>query len=69
MTAETKGANLPARPQAAEMGYTARDQAFPRSMYLDAEGKFHRDLNPRELVAAVQQGTGELWVDVDSTNR
>ena len=58
-----------APPPLGDTRYTARDQAFPRSMYRDAAGAFHRDLSPKELVAALADGTGELWVDVDSTNR
>ncbi|HEX8848724.1 MAG TPA: magnesium transporter CorA family protein [Gemmatimonadaceae bacterium] len=65
-----KGAAVaPSGASVADIGYTARDQAFPRSVYCDVEGKVHTDLTPRELVAALASGVGDLWVDVDSTNR
>jgi magnesium transporter len=41
----------------------------PRSFYLDAEGRVHRDLHPREIIEAVRRGEGVLWVDVDASNR
>lgn len=46
-----------------------RDQGIPRSYYRDPEGKLRRDLNPKELHAALRQPGTNLWVDVDSTNR
>jgi magnesium transporter len=50
-------------------GAPARDPNIPRSFYLDAAGRFHQDLKPRELFDALATGTGDLWVDVDSGNR
>jgi magnesium transporter len=46
-----------------------RDQGFPRSYFRDAEGKLRRDLNPKELGAALREPGTVLWVDIDSTNR
>ncbi|NUQ22103.1 MAG: magnesium transporter CorA family protein [Gemmatimonadaceae bacterium] len=69
MTAPAPRNGLQGAPANIELGYTARDQAFPRSLYCDADGKIHQDLDPRELVAALASGVGDLWVDVDSTNR
>ena len=54
---------------AAPAGAMERDQNFPRSYYLDAEGQLHRDLPPRELAEIIRSGQGELWVDIDSTSR
>jgi magnesium transporter len=53
-----------------ERAAPTRDEAtVPCSYYWDAEGRFHRNLHPRDLVTALQQGTGALWVDIDSGNR
>ncbi len=46
-----------------------RDQGIPRSYFRDPDGKLKRDLNPRELHAALRQPGANLWVDIDSTNR
>jgi magnesium transporter len=48
----------------------ARDPKVPRSVYRDATtGALRHDLHPRELAEVLARGTGDLWVDVDSTNR
>ena len=47
----------------------SRDPNVPRSFYLDAQGRFFRDLKPRELIEALASGTGDLWVDIDSGSR
>ena len=58
-------------PQSAEKTASeqTRDIGIPRSYYRDPEGKLSRDLNPKELHAALRQPGGNLWVDIDSTNR
>src|SRR5687768_18177642 len=58
-------------PQSAEKTASeqTRDIGIPRSYYRDPEGKLSRDLNPKELHAALHQAGGNLWVDIDSTNR
>ena len=40
--------------------------AAPRSWYRDAQGHLRRDLEPKDLAAAVASGTGTLWVDIQS---
>ena len=47
----------------------ARDQGIPRSYYRDPEGRLTRDLSPKDLHGAIRQGGGNVWVDIDSTNR
>ena len=39
-----------------------------RSWHRTAEGVLATDLSPRELVAARDSGTGQLWVDLDVTD-
>lgn len=46
-----------------------RDPNVPRSFVFDAEGRVQRDVALRQLADAVRGGAGQLWVDVDSTNR
>lgn len=46
-----------------------REQNLARSYFLDEKGAFRRDLNPREIADIVRSSRGELWVDIDSTNR
>jgi magnesium transporter len=46
-----------------------RAQNIPRSFYRDPSGETRRDLGPRELSEILAAGTGQLWVDIDSTNR
>ncbi|MFN2567046.1 MAG: magnesium transporter CorA family protein [Gemmatimonadaceae bacterium] len=41
----------------------------PRSYYVDATGRLQRDLSIAELARVVEQGTGQLWVDIDVGNR
>jgi magnesium transporter len=48
---------------------TERDPNLPRSFFVGPDGAIHRDLTPRELAEAVASGAGELWVDIDSSNR
>ena len=47
----------------------ARDQNLPRSFLVTTNGEFQRDLPLPELVHAINGQTGELWVDIDVTNR
>ena len=47
----------------------ARDQGIPRSYHRDPDGKLSRDLSPKDLHAAIRQPGGNVWVDIDSTNR
>ena len=46
-----------------------RDPDLAPSFVRDADGTVRRDLKPGELVAALRLGTGQMWVDVDSTER
>jgi magnesium transporter len=46
-----------------------RDLALPRSYYRSPAGEFRRDLKPKELLEVITSGVGDLWVDVDSTQR
>ena len=46
-----------------------RDQNVPRSYYRDADGHLWRDLLPKDLARAMRSGEGQLWVDIDSSNR
>ncbi|MGH7720273.1 MAG: magnesium transporter CorA family protein [Gemmatimonadaceae bacterium] len=46
-----------------------RDPNLPASFYWDPEGGVRRDLPLRELIEVVRSKRGELWVDIDSTNR
>jgi magnesium transporter len=48
-----------------DQGGGERDPRLPRSYYLDERGVLQRNLQPSELLAAVQCGRGELWVEVD----
>jgi magnesium transporter len=48
---------------------TERDPNIPRSFYYGLDGTLRRDLSPRELAEAVGSGAGELWVDIESSNR
>lgn len=47
----------------------ARDPNLPRSFWRDADGRVAQDLGVRELEQAAASGTGNLWVDVDTSNR
>src|SRR5262245_19905954 len=45
---------------------------LPRSFYVDAAGKSQRDLSVADISRIISQdesGQGNLWVDVDVTNR
>ncbi|MFN2397418.1 MAG: magnesium/cobalt transporter CorA [Gemmatimonadaceae bacterium] len=44
-------------------------KGVPRSFFNNANGATQRDIHPREILDAVRANTGELWVDIDSTNR
>jgi magnesium transporter len=46
-----------------------RDQNVPRTCYRDTDGHLWRDLPPKDLVRALRSNEGQLWVDIDSTNR
>ena len=46
-----------------------RDIGIPRSYYRAPDGTMSRDLHPKELHAALRTPGGNLWVDIDSTNR
>ncbi len=48
---------------------TTTEGKVPRSWFRDGDGTLRRDLGPRELADVVRSGAGQLWVDVDSTNR
>jgi magnesium Mg(2+) and cobalt Co(2+) transport protein (corA) len=39
------------------------------SFYSGPDNRLHSNLTPAELAEAVQSNTGQLWVDIDSTNR
>lgn len=65
MTLPLRSPQTPGPPTAEPV----RDQGIPRSYYRDPDGAVTRDLNPKELHAALRQPEGNLWVDVDSTNR
>jgi magnesium transporter len=41
----------------------------PRSYYVDETGALQRDLSIAQLTRVVEQGAGQLWVDVDVGNR
>jgi magnesium transporter len=41
----------------------------PRNYYVDATGALRRDLSIAEIANAVQEGVGQLWVDIDVGNR
>ncbi|MDQ3949543.1 MAG: magnesium transporter CorA family protein, partial [Gemmatimonadota bacterium] len=41
----------------------------PRSYYVDATGALRRDLSVADLARIVQEGIGQLWVDIDVGNR
>jgi magnesium transporter len=41
----------------------------PRSYYIDVSGTLRRDLAVAELTRVVEQGSGQLWVDIDVGNR
>ncbi len=41
----------------------------PRSYYVDPTGTFRRDLTIAEIARVVQEGVGQLWVDIDVGNR
>jgi magnesium transporter len=55
--ADDSAAAAPARP------------AFLVSFYRDAGGEVRCDLPPRELADVVRSGSGELWVDIDGSDR
>ncbi|MGH7664671.1 MAG: magnesium/cobalt transporter CorA [Gemmatimonadaceae bacterium] len=52
-----------------EVAATARDPNIPRSFHKGSDGSLKCAIAPREIAEAVRSGTGELWVDIDSTNR
>ncbi len=41
----------------------------PRSFYVDTTGVLQRDLSVSQLARVVEQGVGQLWVDIDVSNR
>ena len=50
-------------------GGGGRDANLPRSFLVTAEGEFRRDLAVPELLQTIRTQVGELWVDIDVTNR
>ena len=46
-----------------------RDQNLPRSFLVLPDGEFRRDQAIGELLGAIRGQSGELWVDIDVTNR
>jgi magnesium transporter len=60
-TGQPPGRSTPTAP--------AGDPNRPRVVYRDADGHLWRALLPRDLATALRQGDGQLWVDIDSTNR
>ena len=59
------GASVAERTTPAE----SRDPNLPRSYLVTPEGDLRRDLPLSELVRAIAAPNGELWVDIDVTNR
>lgn len=47
----------------------ARGDVNARSFFRDADAHLWRDLKPGELATALKQEGGQLWVDIDSTQR
>lgn len=47
----------------------ARNLNVPRTYVLDANGRLERHLTPRDIAERVRNGTGAVWVDIDSSNR
>jgi magnesium transporter len=47
----------------------APESAHPRTLFVAPDGRIRRDLSPGEINAAIAQGGGNLWLDLDSTNR
>lgn len=60
-------ASLPAVDLAAVPA--ARDVNLPRSFWMKNDGTFVRDLALPDLLAAIRNNEGELWVDIDVHNR
>ena len=46
-----------------------RDHNLPRSFYVDKDGSYRQDLPIAELRKVIAEQSGELWVDIDVTNR
>lgn len=46
-----------------------RDLKLPRSIFRLSDGGIEHDLTPNRLAAAVSDGTGVLWVDIDARQR
>jgi magnesium transporter len=44
-------------------------RGLPRSFHRDEAGAVRRDLTPRAMADVLEQGAGELWVDIDTTSR
>jgi magnesium transporter len=63
-TAGARVTSAPAQAVLAEPGAHT-----PRSYYVDATGTLRRDLSVADLARVVQEGTGQLWVDIDVGNR
>lgn len=47
----------------------AAESSRPTLFYVDAEGQLRRELSVSELAGVIRSGAGELWVDLNSTNR
>ena len=63
------GASVPEGPRSSHRTSTVRDPNQPRSFALDASGALRQDLTPRQMCDALAATDGQLWVDVDVTNR
>lgn len=55
-------------PAASATPFT-RDPGLPRSFFCARDSTCKQDLSPRDLLDIVKNKTGELWVDIDSSNR
>jgi magnesium transporter len=48
---------------------TAPESAHPRTLFVAADGTIRRDLTPTEINRIITHGGGNLWLDLDTTNR
>ena len=46
-----------------------RNLNLPRSYVLTPDGKFQRDLLPKQIAERLVSGSGMMWIDIDSCNR
>ena len=47
----------------------SRELHVPHSFFRGADSRVRYDLHPRELAEVARSGEGQLWVDIDSTDR